>query len=174
MQVVVLFCSPHPRGRTQALLSEYLGKLPPDVSVRRFDAYRMQARPCIDCGRCAREDGCALPDLEEFFASLEQSDLFVLASPVYFLSFPAPAKAVIDRMQRYFARRFFRGVRPAIAKPRRAAVLLSYESEQYGGCEMIRRQAEMLLSLLHVTETEFIARRATPAGAAGETPPDGC
>jgi multimeric flavodoxin WrbA len=47
------------------------------------------------------EDG-----MQEVYAALERSRLVVLSSPIYFYSVPAQAKAVIDRSQAFWARKY--------------------------------------------------------------------
>ena len=121
-KALVLFASPHADGPTHRLLDAFLSGLSPERwTVETRNVCKEPAAPCMACGYCKRADGCALHDLDGFDAALRESDLLVIASPVYNLTFPAQLKSVLDRFQRYFEARFERGVRPAIVKPRRGA-----------------------------------------------------
>lgn len=123
---LVLFASPHPNGATAALLAAYLlreGIERADCTF--FDCYALRPEPCVDCGYCREHPACAFHDLDDFYEALEAADRLILAAPVYNGGFPAPMKAVIDRLQVYFNARFVRGVRPPIAQEKRAALLLT-------------------------------------------------
>lgn len=144
-KALILFASPHPAGATRRLLDAFLQGLSPDQWItEEMDICRNPVEPCTACGFCKHSDGCALHDLDDFDASLRQCDLLVIASPVYNLTFPAQLKSVIDRFQRYFEARFSRGMRPAIAKPRRAVLLLTMgrrDPDAVAFCERILRQS---------------------------------
>ena len=100
----VLFGSPHKQGYTSKLLKYFL-KFLPDYSVHVVDAYKQNVNPCIGCGRCLKDYACIFEDMEAINSYLVSSDLLIIASPVYNASFPAPLKAIFDRLQRfYFAR----------------------------------------------------------------------
>ena len=128
---LVLFGSPHPAGPTMALVRAYLARegIPPD-DVQWFHAYRTPPLPCVDCGWCKTHPGCALSDLGGFYRDFEAAERLVIAAPVYNAGLPAPLKALIDRMQVYFNARFARGLRPPIATPKQAALLLTAGSDR--------------------------------------------
>lgn len=115
--------SPRADGPTARLLAALESSLPATVAVQRFDCFAQPVLPCNDCRACHIIDGCARPDLKEFYRALEDAALLVFASPVYNLSFPAPLKAVVDRTQRYWAARFVRNIRPPIVRPKRVVLL---------------------------------------------------
>ncbi len=116
-----------------------------------YDAYECRFAPCSDCRFCREHEGCAIDDMDGFFADFERADGIVFASPVYNMSFPAPMKAVIDRMQRYYSARFFLGQRPPIARFRPAALLLSAGSHDEDGSIV----ASQLRKIFTVTNCEL-------------------
>lgn len=156
MKVFVLFCSPHRSGATGKLLEKFL-KEKNYENAEIFSAYEINALPCIDCGYCAKNEGCARGDLKFLYRAVEEADILIFASPVYFLSLPAPAKAVMDRMQRYFSARFFLNILPPIAKSKKMHLLLTYESEKYGGITHITEQFNMLSTILNSSKPEVLA-----------------
>ena len=158
MKTFVLFCSPNKKGATKQLLDKFLMDKGIDDALI-FSAYDIMAKPCVDCGYCKNNEGCAFSDLDELYKGLEEADFLIFATPLYFLSLPAPAKAVMDRMQRYYSARFFAGINPPIKKRKKMQVLVSYESEKYGGTEHIKEQFNMLSTVLNCEKPEFTAEK---------------
>lgn len=148
-RLLVLFCSPHREGHTGRLLQAFLEGLPEGIAPQVYDAYRERPLPCLDCGVCAKRQGCSQHDLDAFMASFEAADFFVVASPVYYNALPAPGKAVLDRFQRYFSARFALGLRPPVEKPKRAALLLSCGSGERGGFLAIRSQLRRAFTVMN-------------------------
>ena len=136
-------------GRMLRLFADEL-----DAAFAEYDAYEENFAPCTDCRACRQSEGCAMDDMDGFFSDFESCDGIVIASPVYNMTFPAPMKAVIDRMQRYYSARFFLRKRPPIAKRRPVALLLSAGSKEENG-EVIVRQLEKIFT---VTNCELLCR----------------
>lgn len=155
LKICVLSASPDKKGSTHFLVSELL-KAFQNAEVSFFDAYKMNPKPCIDCGYCGRKRGCSLGDLDEFFEVFESCDVFVAAYPVYFLSLPAPMKAVLDRFQRYFSARFSRGVKKPVEKNRTAVLLSTCGSDDETGFEITFKQWKMAFSVSGVNEIETV------------------
>jgi multimeric flavodoxin WrbA len=66
-----------------------------------------QIHPCINCGACEREGFCALQDdMQDVYPLLWKADLIVVATPVFFYSVPAQLKALIDRCQTLWSRKY--------------------------------------------------------------------
>lgn len=146
-RLLLLNGSPHRDGATAALIAACLGGTG-DVALTRFDCFDAPPAPCNDCGFCRTADGCRLHDLDAFYAALEAADLLVFAAPVYNRSFPAPMKAVLDRLQRYWSARFVRGIRPPIARPKRT-VLLTAGGSGRGDGEQLAHQLAPILTILN-------------------------
>lgn len=161
MNVCVIFGSPHKRSKTASLLAEYTAKLPKDADVTVINCYDEKVAPCIDCGACKKTGACVKKDMDSIYEAVENSDLLIFASPVYNLSFPAPMKAVLDRFQVYFNRRFSLDLRPPIAKPRKAVILLTHDSDKYGGAEHAVITLKMLCTVLNAEITDVVVKQNT-------------
>ena len=122
---------PRSDGTSAELLRRFTDRL--NARFVHYDAYRRNYAPCTDCRACREFEGCANGDMDGFFADFEACDGIIISSPVYNMSFPAPMKAIIDRMQRYYSARFFLHSRPPIAKSRPVALLLSAGSKEEDG-----------------------------------------
>ncbi len=132
--LLFLMASPHPKGTTRQLADAFLEPLRRSGRWQEHTIflYDQPPHPCTACGLCREQNGCRWHDLDEFDARLRESDLLIIASPIYNLSFPAPMKALLDRCQRYFEARFARGEKPCIQKGRKAVLLLTRGSGDAG------------------------------------------
>ena len=104
MLITVLFASPRADGVTARLTEAFLSNCPTGAEIRRFDAYEMAVAPCIACNTCEKTGSCVMHDTDEFLSACGQSDVLLLATPVYNYSVPAPLKALFDRLQPLFAK----------------------------------------------------------------------
>lgn len=147
-RALLLFGSPHKQGSTAKLTEAFRAACPPDYIWDIWYCFDHDVRPCDDCRYCHRHDGCAKPDLQLFYEQLEQSDLLVIATPVYNLSYSAPLKILLDRTQRYWAARFVRGIKPPIARSKKAVLLTVAEVDVDGG-SMVERQLHPTLTILN-------------------------
>lgn len=153
VNVLVINGSPRAKSDSAALARALLEQRPADAAVKEYNAYRMNARPCLGCGGCDRQVGCVQRDLDGFYRDFEAADYVVFASPVYNGGFPAPLKAILDRFQCYYALRFAHRVKPPIEKHRRAALVMT------GGCEAAgsEHMAETLRQQCTVLNAELTA-----------------
>ena len=99
MNILILSGSPRKGGNTE-LLAEAFAKGAAEhhhveiVSVRDY-----KVNPCLGCNACFKTNGiCAQKDdMAIIYEMMNQADMLVIASPVYFYGFSAQLKAVIDR-----------------------------------------------------------------------------
>lgn len=135
-------------GHTARLARAFLEALPPTVDVQRFGCFQQQPLPCDDCRGCYRDGRCIKPDLGDFYAALEQADYLLFSAPVYNRSFPAPMKALLDRLQRYWVMRFHLNIRPPIPKKKRAVLLTTSGGERPEG-QYLEQQLRLQLTVLN-------------------------
>jgi len=65
-----------------------------------INAYEAGVTPCNACGKCADEPECIFDDkMTQIYDLIRDADIISMSSPLYFSSFPAPLKSVIDRCQ---------------------------------------------------------------------------
>ncbi|MDW7652445.1 MAG: flavodoxin family protein, partial [Bacillota bacterium] len=63
--------------------------------------------PCIACGSCEKTGDCVLQDdMQELYEKIGACDAMVFASPIFFYSVSAWAKAAIDRAQALWSRKY--------------------------------------------------------------------
>jgi len=110
MRVLGLYGSPRKGGNTDILLDEFLrGCEEKGATCERIRVARLQVGGCRGCGGCERTGRCVVEDdMQAVYEALEKSDRVVLAAPIYFYNVPAQVKAVIDRTQALWTRKYIR------------------------------------------------------------------
>ncbi len=125
MFVLGLQGSPRKKGNTSILLSAFLDeveKLGGQTSV--FDATRKKVKPCVECGTCETKGYCPLDDpMQPLYPLLRKADLVVLATPIFFYGATAQLKALIDRSQALWSRKYALGLEDPGRKWRKGLLL---------------------------------------------------
>jgi len=66
--------------------------------------------PCRGCNACSIDGACILRDgMQDVYPRIDAADAVLVASPVFFATVPAVLKALYDRCQPYWARRYVLG-----------------------------------------------------------------
>jgi multimeric flavodoxin WrbA/protein-tyrosine-phosphatase len=74
-----------------------------------IQAAKKNIKPCIGCGFCEKNGFCVTQDDDmkpEIYPLLREADVIVLASPIYFYNVTAQIKALIDRSQALWSRKY--------------------------------------------------------------------
>ena len=103
MKVCIIFGSPRKSGNTASLTAPFMDELKKlGAETEFFDVYEKNiagCRACLACQKDVTKISCVIDDdMQPILRSVAESDLLVLAAPVYAWSAPAPVKAVIDRL----------------------------------------------------------------------------
>lgn len=103
MRILIFMASPHKNNNTGNMVKEFISVFHND-EYKIINVYDKHISPCVDCGFCKASSGtCSIhDDMEEIYEEINISDAIVLASPMYFSSFPGPMKNIIDRCQLYW------------------------------------------------------------------------
>lgn len=123
--IVGLQASPRKEGNSALLLHAALqGAEAAGAQIVVFQLNEMSIRPCQACGGCYDTGRCVLQDdMRPIYEALDNMDALIVATPVFFGGVPAQLKAVIDRCQPYWARKY-RLKQPVAADNRRRDLLL--------------------------------------------------
>ncbi|HFC98423.1 MAG TPA: flavodoxin family protein [Thermosulfurimonas dismutans] len=108
MKILAFQGSPRFGGNTDLLLSAFVrGAEEAGAKVRRYDLYRLDFQGCIECGGCDRTGECVLEDdLAPVYAELLDSEVIVLASPIFFYNITAKTQALVERSQALWVRKY--------------------------------------------------------------------
>lgn len=128
MNILVLNGSPRPNGNTAAMVASFTeGAAEKGHQVSVVNVCRKKIAGCLACeychtkgnGKCIQQD-----NMQEVYPVLEEAEMIVLASPVYYHSFTGQLQCAINRIY-------------AMDKPKhlkKAALILSSGSDNvYGG-----------------------------------------
>lgn len=100
-RILVITGSPRKNGNSDILAESFIeGALQAGHTVDRFDGGRKKIRGCIACDKCfTKGTACAVKDdFNEVAPLIAQADMVVFSSPLYYFSFTAQIKAVIDKL----------------------------------------------------------------------------
>lgn len=123
MNILILNGSPRPNGNTAAMVKAYAeGAAEAGHSVHVVNVCKKKIGGCLACeychtegnGKCIQQD-----DMQEVYPLLEEAEMIVLASPIYYHSFSGQLQCAINRIY-------------ALDKPkklRKAALLMSSGSD---------------------------------------------
>ena len=113
MLVLGLQGSPRVKGNTSILLSAFLTEAERlGARTEYIDVARRNISPCLECGVCEQKGFCLIDDdMQEVYPLLRHADLIVMATPVFFYGATAQLKALIDRSQALWSRRYVLGLK---------------------------------------------------------------
>jgi hypothetical protein len=114
VRVLGLAGSPRRGGNTDLLLAEVLrGAVAEGAEVKTIFLNKLKISPCQHCDACFEAGVCKVKDdMQTVYKELEKADRIVLASPVHFMGVSAQAKAMIDRCQALWARKYILKIPP--------------------------------------------------------------
>jgi len=99
MKACGLIGSPVKGGNVDLLVRQVLdGAAARGAETRAIDLNELAIRPCQSCGADPSPSWCCLDDdMQRVYGALEESEVVVLGSPVYFDTVSAQVKLMIDR-----------------------------------------------------------------------------
>jgi multimeric flavodoxin WrbA len=113
--------------------------------------------PCQHCDACLKKGVCRIKDdMQMVYRQLEQADRVALASPIHFMAVTAQMKAMIDRCQALWARKYVLKMPPLGDRRERKGLFVSV-----GG----RKVADMFEPALAVVKALFRVLDITYVGA---------
>ncbi|MBI5062341.1 MAG: NAD(P)H-dependent oxidoreductase [Desulfatitalea sp.] len=101
--------SPRKKGNSDVLLSMFMQALERQgAETLTIDTCRRAIEPCKELVVCEKKGFCPIDDdmSREIYGLLRRADIVVAASPVFFYGVTAQLKALIDRCQTLWARRY--------------------------------------------------------------------
>jgi len=141
MNVLILMGSPHKQGNTAALLEPFCQELTTNgAKTEVIRLYEREIQPCVACRSCQKDwdvFGCAIEDdLQEIAENVLESDLIVLATPIYSWYCTPPMKAVLDRLV-YGMNKYYGGEKgPSLWAGKSLALLMTCGYRPEKGCDL--------------------------------------
>ena len=127
MKVLGIAGSPRRNGNTDLLLAEFMkGAASQGAEVKTIVLDKLKIAPCKHCDACLEKGECVIKDdMQMIYEELEQADRIVLTSPVQFMGITAPVKAMIDRCQSLWARKYVLKIPPLSEERKRNGFFIS-------------------------------------------------
>ena len=107
-KVVAIFGSPRADGNSDILLNHAIkGAEASGAEVQKIVIRDLQIAPCNSCGGCFEKGECVIhDDMQQVYSRFVDTDGIIVASPIYFMGVSAQLKALIDRCQAFWARKY--------------------------------------------------------------------
>lgn len=106
--VLGIMGSPRKNGSSEKLLNLFISKLKEKpLKTMIVNVCDLKIMGCKGCRFCEKNGTCVISDdMEEICYLLKEADLIVISTPVFFYHVPSQLKALIDRSQMLWARRY--------------------------------------------------------------------
>jgi len=163
-KVLAIAGSPRRHGNTETLLDQAIKGITEadrEAEGTKIILNERTIKPCQSCGFCTKKGYCRFAesdDMGPIFEALEVSDRFIIAAPIFFANVSAQLKAMIDRCQAIWARKYLLD-RPHPNPDRRALFLCcgGFKHDRFFTCA--RQVIEAWCNVLDIklSETLFYA-----------------
>jgi multimeric flavodoxin WrbA len=162
--------SPRRHGNSDRLLDEALaGARAAGAEVDLLVVSAAGISPCRGCNACSAAGVCVVRDgMQDVYPRIDAADGFIVASAVYFATVPAVLKALYDRCQPYWAKRFVLG-RP-LERRRPGALLLAGGGGDPYGHECAATTTRSVFAVLGIDYIAELAIQADSPSDAGGRP----
>ena len=100
--------SPRIKSNTDLLLDEALkGAQSQEAESEKIIVDKLKIAPCREYYGCLRDGNCVIrDDMDDIYPKLLDADVIIIASPIFFYGLTTQLKALIDRSQALWARRY--------------------------------------------------------------------
>jgi multimeric flavodoxin WrbA len=108
LKVLALMGSPRIKGNTDVLTEEALrGAASKGATTEKIIVTKLKVAGCTECYKCLEAGVCSIrDDMDLLYEKLQAADAVLVAAPIFFYSPPAQIKAVIDRAQASYVRKY--------------------------------------------------------------------
>jgi arsenate reductase len=109
MLILGLQGSPRKKGNSNFLLTTFMAAAEKfGARTHVIDVTRKKVIPCKEYTVCEKKGYCPIEDdvRDEIYPLLREAELVVVATPIFFYNMSAQLKAVVDRCQTFWARKY--------------------------------------------------------------------
>jgi len=156
-KVIGIFGSPRPNGNSDILLDQAMkGADASGVDVEKVIIRDLQIAPCNSCGGCFEKGVCVIgDDMQKIYSQLVEADGIIVASPIYFMGVSAQLKALIDRCQAFWARKYILNL-PIREEGRIAKGFFIATAARDAGEGLFTGAVKTIKSFFHVLDTKYV------------------
>ena len=162
MKVLGIAGSPRRGGNTDLLLTELMkGAASQGDEVKTIVLNNLNITPCQHCDACLKEGKCRIQDdMQMIYDELEQADRVVLASPVQFMGVTSQTKAMIDRCQCLWARKYVLKIPPLSPERKRKGFFISVGATRLKN--LFEPSLVMIKTLFRILDIEYAGELLFP------------
>lgn len=107
MNITAIYGSPRRGGNSDVILDVFLSPVQPTDTIIRIIPSEMSFSQCKGCRACEKTGICVIDDeIKTVTNHLLQADRVIISAPIFFYGFPSALKALIDRSQVLWSRRY--------------------------------------------------------------------
>jgi multimeric flavodoxin WrbA len=108
LKVLGIMGSPRIKGNTDLLLDEALkGAQRQGAETEKLIVDKLKIGPCKEYYGCLQDGNCVIrDDMDDVYPKLLTADGIIVASPMFFYGVPSQLKALIDRCQATWSRKY--------------------------------------------------------------------
>jgi multimeric flavodoxin WrbA len=164
MKVLGLVGSPRKAGNTDLLVSAILyGAGASNHEIEKLFLYDADISPCLDCRGCKKGTfQCVLKDgMKQLYPKLEEADVIVFGTPLYWYGPTAKMKLMVDRLRPYIASKKLKG---------KKAILVVPSEEGADACNLVVGMFELSFKYLEIDLVGKILAKASEKGEVREQP----
>ena len=159
MKILALIGSPRKGSNTDTLVDQILkGAKDKGQHCEKIYLYDYEISPCVDCRSCKKgELVCTIKDgMQEIYTKMEEADLIIFGTPIYWYGPTGQTKMLIDRMRPFIANGKLKGKKGIIVVP---------SEEGSGACGPLIDMFQMSFDYLGM---EFVGKFLAKAYERGE------
>ena len=107
MKVLGIYGSPRKGGNSDQLLDKALeGARSTGAEVATVYARKLKMSGCLECGGCDKTGACVVKDdMQLVYPLMQEANVIIIASPIFFYGLTSQVKAIIDRTQAMWSKR---------------------------------------------------------------------
>ena len=171
MRVLAVLGSPRRGGNTEILLDETIrGAYEHGGACEKVVLRDLKIRPCLEIYQCAKAGICAIQDdMQPLFGKITEAQRLIIASPIFFYSVSALTKAMIDRCQSLWVKKYVLKL-PISAVPDRRGAFISVAATRgkklFDGVRLTMRYFFDAIDVVY--SDELLVRGADEKGAIRE------
>jgi multimeric flavodoxin WrbA len=142
--ILVLTGSPRRKGNSDMLADAFIeGAKEAGHQVTKIETARKKISGCIACNTCfSKGKACSIDNnFNEIAPSIEQADMLVLCTPLYWFSFSTQIKAAIDKLYSFMV-----GGKPL--KIKESLLLVCAETDNMEDFDGIKRSYELIVNYM--------------------------
>jgi len=120
MKILALVGSPRREGNTDLLVEQILrGSRTSGHTAEKLFLYDYTISLCVDCRNCKKGDYvcCVNDEMQKIYPRMEEADLIIFGTPLYWYGPSAKMKLLVDRMRPFVANGKLKGKKAVVVAP---------------------------------------------------------